>query len=160
MCLLIVFEDWLWWIDLKWFCEHLRIAHHSRGSQARLRLGSHGWVKWNRRITSVDWSLFICLKYHDLVVEIGAHSTRIECVHIVFVLLNTALGTHTVAATWARVWVQIASDVATLSMIKCLQLVIVPRPCQSIFTCLFGGNEHYLRNDRGQSFVVLISSKQ
>lgn len=154
MGIVLVLEHWLRWIDLKWLRRHMhfRIAHHSRSPQASLWLGGYRWVKWNRRISSINRSLFICLKYHDLVVKIGAHSTRVECVHVV--LFDTALGTHTVAATLARVWVQITSDVATLSSIECLQLVIVPRPCQSILTCLFGGNEHYLRNDRNQSFVV------
>ena len=157
MGIVLVLEHWLWWIDLKRLGRHMhfRIAHHSRSPQARLWLGgSNRRVKWNRRVSSINRSLFICLKYHDLVVKIGAHSARVECVHVV--LFDTALGAHTVAATRARVWVQITSDVATLSSIECLKLVIVPRPCQSVLTCLFGGNEHYLRNDRGQSFVVLI----
>jgi len=59
------------------------------------------------------------------------------------------------AASLARVWVQITSYVAALSFIECLQLVIIPRPCQSIFTCLLGCNEHNLGNDSIQSFVVL-----
>ena len=158
MGIVLVLEHWLWWIYLEWLGRHMhfRIAHHSRSPQASLWLGGYRWVKWNCWLSSINRSLFICLKYHELVVKIGAHSARVECVHVV--LFDTALGAHSIAASRARVWVQITSDVATLSSIESLMLVIVPRPCQSVLTCLFGGNEHYLRNDRGQPFVVLINT--